>query len=78
MSDENEKSRNIAAMQLVQWLLLHLVNNGTIRRDEAIQWLERAIELNIRGNDDHVKVAKIFENLLSGIRGPLKPKPDSP
>jgi hypothetical protein len=35
-----------------------------------------AIELNIRGNEDHVKVANIFETLLSGIRPRGAPKPD--
>ena len=78
MSVDNEKSRSIAALQLTQWLLLRLVNSGVIPRDDAAHWLKQAIERNIRGNADHVKVAKIFENMLSVIEPRGKPKPDHP
>jgi DNA-directed RNA polymerase sigma subunit (sigma70/sigma32) len=49
-----------------------------IPRAEAAHWLKQAIERNINGNADHVKVAKIFENLLSAIEPRGKPKPDHP
>jgi hypothetical protein len=77
MTAEHERATSIAAMQLAQMLLLRLVNSGVIPSDEAIQMLERGIEKNIRGNDDHVKVAQMFETLLSAIRGPINPKPDA-
>jgi hypothetical protein len=78
VSADNEKSRSMAALQLAQWLLLRLVNSNVIPRDEAAHWLKQAIDRNINGNADHVKIAKIFENLLSAIKPRGKPKPDHP
>jgi hypothetical protein len=72
------KSRSIAALQLMQWLLLRLVNSKVIPREDAANWLRLAIDRNINGNADEIKVAKIFEGLLSGIKPRGKPKPDYP
>jgi hypothetical protein len=47
-----------------------------ISQEDAKRILERAIELNIRGNQDHVQVAKIFERMLSGIAPRTAPKPE--
>jgi hypothetical protein len=76
VSADNAKSSSIAALQLAQWLISRLVNSNVIPRAEAAHWLKQAIERNINGNADHVKVAKIFENLLSAIEPQGKPKPD--
>ena len=72
MSDRTETVRSIAAMQLAQWLLQRLVNDGVIPRDEAISWLKQAIETNFKGNYDNVAVAKIFDQLLLAIEGTPK------
>jgi hypothetical protein len=55
---------------------LHLVGKGVISQEDAKRILERAIELNIRGNQDHVHVAKIFERMLSDIAPRTGPKPE--
>jgi hypothetical protein len=65
MNDTGDKAWSMAALQLAQWMFLHLVGKGA--QEDAERILERAIELNIRGNQDHVQVAKIFERMLSGI-----------
>ena len=60
MNDTSDKAWRMAALQLTQWMFLHLVGRGAISQEDAKRILERAIELNIRGNQDHVQVAKIF------------------
>jgi len=67
MDDPSDKARGMAALQLAQWMLLHLVRKGVISQGETKRILERAIELNIRRDQDHVQVAKIFERMLSAL-----------
>jgi hypothetical protein len=67
MNDTSDKARSMAALQLAQWMFLHLVGKGVISQEEAERILERAIELNIRGNQDDVQVAKIFERMLLAL-----------
>jgi len=67
MDDPSDKARGMAALQLAQWMFLHLVRKGVISQVETKRILERAIELNIRGDQDHVQVAKIFERMLSAL-----------
>jgi hypothetical protein len=74
MSDISDEARTRAAMQLAEWMLLHLVNKGVIAREDAKWMLEQAIEKNFLGNDVHKQVAKLFEKLLSGIAPRKRPK----
>ena len=76
MNDTSDKAWRMAALQLTQWMFLHLVGRGAISQEDAKRILERAIELNIRGNQDHVQVAKIFERMLSDIAPRAGPKPE--
>ena len=76
MNDTSDKAWGMAALQLTQWMFLHLVGRGAISQEDAKRILERAIELNIRGNQDHVQVAKIFERMLSGISPRAGSKPE--
>jgi hypothetical protein len=50
MNDTSDKARSMAALQLAQWMFFHLVGKSVISRAETKRILERAIELNIRGN----------------------------
>ena len=67
MNEPSDKARSMAALQLTQWMFLHLVGRGAISQEDAKRILERAIELNIGGDQDHVQVAKIFERMLSAL-----------
>jgi hypothetical protein len=77
MADISDETRSMAALQLAQWMFLYLVGKGVISEEEAKHILERAIELNIRGDQDHIQVAKIFERMLSGISPSSGPKPEN-
>jgi hypothetical protein len=76
MNDTGDKAWSMAALQLAQWMFLHLVGKGVISQEDAKRILQWAVELNIRGNQDHVQVAKIFERMLSGIAPRTAPKPE--
>jgi len=77
MNDTSDKIWGMAALQLAQWMFLRLVGKGVISEEDAKRILERAIELNIRGDQDHVQVAKIFERMLSDIAPRTGPKPEN-
>ena len=67
MNDPSDKARSMAALQLAQWTFLHLFRKGVISQGETKHILERAIGLNIGGDQDHAQVAKIFERMLSAL-----------
>ena len=68
--DEQIEGIAIAALQLSEYLFMHLVDRNVIDPAEANQWLEQGIKLNSRGTEPHKKAAEIFELLRQGLRRP--------
>jgi hypothetical protein len=68
--DEEIEGIGLAALQLSQYLFMHLVDRNIIDPTEANQWLEQGIKLNSRGTEPHKKAAEIFELLRQGLRRP--------
>ena len=68
--DEQIEGIAIAALQLSEYLFMHLVNRNVIDSTEANQWLEQGIKLNSQGTEPHKKAAEIFELLRQGLRRP--------
>jgi hypothetical protein len=68
--DEEIEGIALAALQLSQYLFMHLVDRNVIDSTEANQWLEQGIKLNSQGTEPHKKAAEIFELLRQGLRRP--------
>ena len=68
--DEEIEGIAIAALQLSEYLFMHLVDRNVIDPAEASQWLEQGIKLNSQGAEPHKKAAEIFELLRQGLRRP--------
>jgi len=68
--DEEIERIALAALQLSQYLFMHLVDRNIIDPTEANQWLEQSIKLNSHGTEPHKKAAEIFELLRQGLRRP--------
>ena len=68
--DEEIEGIAMAALQLSEYLLMHLVDRNVIDPAEANQWLEQGIKLNSQGTEPHKKAAEIFELLRLGLRRP--------
>ena len=60
----------VAAVQLSEYLFMHLVDRNIIDPTEANQWLEQEIKLNSQGTEPHKRAAEIFELLRQGLRRP--------
>src|SRR5262249_61821814 len=73
MDDPSDKARGMAALQLAQWMFLHLVRKGVISQGETKRILERAIELNIRNDQDHGQVASAHR--ADGSSACTRPRP---
>ena len=68
--DEEIEGIAIAALQLSEYLFMHLVDHNVIDPAEANRWLEQGIKLNSQGTEPHKKAAEIFELLREGLRRP--------
>ena len=68
--DEEIEGIALAALQLSEYLFMHLVDRNVIDPTEANQWLEQGIKLNSQGTEPHKRAAKIFEVLRQGLRRP--------
>jgi len=68
--DEEIEGIALAALQLSQYLFMHLVDRNIIDPAEANQWLERGIKSNSEGTEPHKKVAEFFELLRQGLGRP--------
>jgi hypothetical protein len=68
--DEEIEGIAIAALQLSEYLFMHLVDRNVIDPTEANQWLEQSIKLNSQGTEPHNKAVEIFELLRQGLRRP--------
>ena len=68
--DEEIEGIAIAALQLSEYLFIHLVDRNVIDPTEANQWLEQGIKLNSQGTEPHKKAAEIFELLRQGLGRP--------
>ena len=68
--DEEIEGIAIAALQLSEYLFMHLVDRNVIDPTEANQWLEQGIKLNSQGTEPHKRAAEIFELLRQGLRRP--------
>ena len=68
--DEEIEGIAIAALQLSEYLFMHLVDRNVIDTTEANQWLEQGIKLNSQGTEPHKKAAEIFELLRQGLGRP--------
>jgi len=66
--DEQIEGIAIAALQLSEYLFMHLVDRNVIDPTEANQWLEQGIKLNSQGTEPHKKAAEIFELLRQGLQ----------
>src|SRR4029079_16303361 len=73
--DEEIEEFAVAALQLSQYLFMHLVDRNVIDPTEANQWLEQGIKLNSQGTEPHKKAAEIFEFLRQGLRSSGEPPP---
>ena len=70
--DEEIEGLTLAALQLSQYLFMHLVDRNIIDPTEANQWLEQEIKLNSQeGTEPHKRAAEIFEVLRQGLRRPM-------
>ena len=68
--DEEIEGIATAAVQLSQYLFMHLVDRDIIDPTEANRWLEQGIKLNSQGAEPHRKAAEIFELFRQGLRRP--------
>ena len=68
--DEEIEGIATAAVQLSQYLFMHLVDRDIIDPTEANQWLEQGIKLNSQGAEPQKKAAEIFELLRQGLGRP--------
>ena len=68
--DEEIEEFAVAALQLSQYLFMHLVDRNIIDPTEANQWLEQAIKSNSEGTEPHRKVAEFFELFRQGLGRP--------
>ena len=68
--DEEIEGIALAALQLSQYLFMHLVDRNVIDPTEANQWLEQGIKHNSQGTEPHKRAAKIFEVLRQGLGRP--------
>ena len=68
--DEEIEGIALAALQLSQYLFMHLVDRNVIDPTEANQWLVQGIKLNSQGTEPHKKAAEIFEILRQGLGRP--------
>ena len=68
--DEEIEGIALAALQLSEYLFMHLVDRNVIDSTEANQWLEQGIKQNSQGTEPHKKAAEIFELLRQGLRRP--------
>ena len=69
-NDEEIEGIALAALQLSQYLLLHLVDRNIIDPTEANQWLEQEIKSNSKGTEPHKKAGEFFERFRQGLRRP--------
>ena len=60
----------IAALQLSEYLFMHLVDRNVIDPTEAQQWLEQGIKSNSKGTEPHKMAVEIFELLRQGLGRP--------
>ena len=68
--DEEIEGIAVAAVQLSQYLFMHLVDRKIIDPTDAKQWLEQGIKLNSQGAEPQKKAAEIFELLRQGLGRP--------
>ena len=68
--DEEIEEFAVAALQLSQYLFMHLVDRNIIDPTEANQWLEQGIKLNSQGTEPHKKAAEIFDFFAKVCGGP--------
>ena len=68
--DEEVEGTVLAALQLSQYLFMHLVDRNLIDPAEANQWLEQAIKSNSKGTEPHKKAVEFFELLRQGLGRP--------
>ena len=68
--DEEIEGLTLAALQLSQYLFMHLVDRNIIDPTEAKQWLEQAIKSNSVETEPHKKAVEIFELLRQGLGRP--------
>ena len=68
--DEEIEGNALAALQLSEYLFMHLVDHNVIDPTEADQWLEQGIKLNSQGTEPYRKAAEIFELFRQGLRRP--------
>ena len=68
--DEEIEGIALAALQLSQYLLMHLVDRNIIDPTEANQWLEQEIKSNSKGTEPHKKAAEFFELFRQGLGRP--------
>ena len=73
--DEEIEGIALAALQLSQYLFMHLVDRNIIDPTEANQWLEQEINLNSQGTEPQKRAAEIFEVLRQGLRRPMTTPP---
>ena len=68
----NEEIEGIAltALQLSQYLFMHLVDRKIIDPTEAKQWLEQEVKSQSKGTEPHKKAVEIFELLRQGLGRP--------
>ena len=68
--DEEIEGLALAALQLSQYLFMHLVDRNIIDPTEATQWLEQGIKSNSKGTEPNTKAVEIFELLRQGLGRP--------
>ena len=68
--DEEIEGLTLAALQLSQYLFMHLVDRNIIDPTEAKQWLEQEIKSQSKGTEPHKKAVEIFELLRQGLGRP--------
>jgi hypothetical protein len=69
--DEEIEGTALAALQLSQYLFMHLVDRNIIDPTEAKQWLEQGIKSNsTKGTEPHKMAVNIFELLRQGLGRP--------
>ena len=68
--DEEIEGIALAALQLSQYLFMHLVDRNIIDPTEANQWLEQGIKSNSKGTEPHKKAVEFFELLRQGLGRP--------
>jgi hypothetical protein len=67
MAEISDKASIGAIEQSVQGMFMHLVNRGVIEAKGAKRTIDRMIEENFKGDDEHIQAAQYLELIRNSL-----------